>query len=242
MVAGPSAAATPQIKAALRKLVRALPEPFRAEAEAAASAVVIDPTSWDRAHVPAPEHLDILQRAVVDGVRVRIVYAAPDRPETERTVHPLGLVAKASVWYLVAGTDAGMRTFRVNRVRSVAVTQDPVERPDGFDLETHWRSVDRRSGRAPAELPRDGGGRGRRDPRAPGRVRNPAVGARARARRTRPRRDPELVGPEPRGRARGVRPVGRGPGSARGRGGARADRRRAQGALRRSKDRSHDVT
>ena len=133
MVAGPSAAATPQIKAALRKLVRALPEPFRADAEAAASAVVIDPTSWDRAHVPAPEHLDVLQRAVVDGVRVRIVYAAPDRPETERAVHPLGLVAKASVWYLVAGTDAGMRTFRLNRVRSVVVTQDPVERPDGFD-------------------------------------------------------------------------------------------------------------
>jgi predicted DNA-binding transcriptional regulator YafY len=26
-------------------------------------------------------------------------------------------------------------------VRSVVVTQDPVERPDGFDLETHWRSV-----------------------------------------------------------------------------------------------------
>ena len=31
------------MKAALRKLVRALPEPFRAEAEAAASAVVLDP-------------------------------------------------------------------------------------------------------------------------------------------------------------------------------------------------------
>ena len=141
LVAGPSASATPQIKAALRKLVRALPEPFRAEAEAAASAVVIDPTSWDRTHVPVPAQLDVLQRAVVEGVQARIVYAAPDRPETERTVHPLGLVAKASVWYLIAGTDAGMRTFRLSRVRSVTLTEDPVERPDGFDLETHWRSV-----------------------------------------------------------------------------------------------------
>ena len=140
-MAGPSASATPQIKAALRKLVRALPEPFRAEAEAAASAVVIDPTSWDRTHVPPPAQLDVLQRAVVEGVQVRIVYAAPDRPEAERTVHPLGLVAKASVWYLIAGTDAGMRTFRLSRVRSVTLTEDPVERPDGFDLETHWRSV-----------------------------------------------------------------------------------------------------
>ena len=241
LVAGPSAAATPQIKAALRKLVRALPEPFRADAEAAASAVVIDPTSWDRAHVPAPEHLDVLQRAVVDGVRIRIVYAAPDRPETERTVHPLGLVAKASVWYLVAGTDAGMRTFRVNRVRSVAVTQDPVERPDGFDLRDPLAFGDRRSGRAPAELPRDGGVRHRRDPRAQSRVRNAALGGRARARRTRPRRDPELVGPEPRGRARGVRPIRRGPGSSGGRAGARADRGRAQGALCRSNDRSHEI-
>jgi predicted DNA-binding transcriptional regulator YafY len=141
LVAGPSASATPQIKAALRKLVRALPEPFREQAQAAASAVVIDPTSWDRTQVPTPPHLEALQRAVVEALQVRMVYAAPDRPEAERTVHPLGLVAKASVWYLVAGTDAGLRTFRLTRVRSVELTQDPVERPEGFDLETHWRTV-----------------------------------------------------------------------------------------------------
>lgn len=141
LVAGPSASATPQIKAALRKLVRALPEPFRASAEAAASAVVIDPTSWDRTDSPTPAHLDVLQHAVVDGVQVRIVYAGRDRPVSERTVHPLGLVSKAGVWYLLAGTDAGMRTFRVSRVRSVVVTDRPAERPQDFDLERTWSSV-----------------------------------------------------------------------------------------------------
>jgi predicted DNA-binding transcriptional regulator YafY len=141
LVAGPSASATPQVKAALRKLVRALPEPFRAEAEAAASAVVLDPTSWDRVSVPPPEHLGVLERAVVDGVRVRLGYAGRDRPQSERTVEPLGLVAKGSVWYLVAGTDAGLRTFRVERVRSVVLTDEPVERPDGFDLAETWESV-----------------------------------------------------------------------------------------------------
>src|SRR3978361_1035348 len=45
---GPSSSATPQVKAALRKLVRALPEPFRLDAEAASGAVVIDPTAWGR--------------------------------------------------------------------------------------------------------------------------------------------------------------------------------------------------
>lgn len=141
LVAGPSASATPQIKAALRKLVRALPEPFRASAEAAASAVVIDPTSWDRTDSPTPAHLDVLQHAVVDGVQVRIVYAGRERPVSERTVHPLGLVSKAGVWYLLAGTDAGMRTFRVSRVRSVLVTDDRAERPEDFDLEQTWSSV-----------------------------------------------------------------------------------------------------
>jgi predicted DNA-binding transcriptional regulator YafY len=141
LVAGPSASATPQVKAALRKLVRALPEPFRATAEAAASAVVLDPTTWDRSHAAPPEHLEVLQHAVVDGLQVQITYAGRDRPVTERTVHPLGLVAKASVWYLVAGTDAGLRTFRVGRIRSVVVTDRPVDRPDAFDLAATWRSI-----------------------------------------------------------------------------------------------------
>ncbi|MGH8986175.1 MAG: helix-turn-helix transcriptional regulator [Acidimicrobiia bacterium] len=140
-MAGPSSSATPEVRAALRKLVQALPETFRAEAEVAASAVVLDPDSWDRQHAPPPEHLDVLRRAVVDGVQVRLGYSGRDRRASERTVHPLGLVVKGSVWYLVAGTDAGLRTFRVSRVRSVEVTDRPVERPEAFDLAKTWSST-----------------------------------------------------------------------------------------------------
>jgi predicted DNA-binding transcriptional regulator YafY len=141
LLAGPSSSVTPEAKAALRKLVQALPETFRAEAEAAASAIVLDPASWGREPPTPPRHLEVLQQAVVDGVQVRLGYADRERTETERTVHPLGLVAKGSVWYLVADTAAGLRTFRVGRVRSVAVTGDPVVRPEGFDLAEHWRTV-----------------------------------------------------------------------------------------------------
>jgi predicted DNA-binding transcriptional regulator YafY len=56
-------------------------------------------------------------------------------------VHPLDLVAKGSVWYLVAGTDAGIRTFRVWRVQSVELTSEPVHQPPGFDLAQTWRAV-----------------------------------------------------------------------------------------------------
>jgi len=140
LVAGP-AAATPEVKAALRKLVRALPETFRAEAEAAASAVVLDPTGWDHHRAEPPAHLGELQKAVIDGVQVRLSYTARNGTETERIVHPLGLVAKRSVWYLIAKTEAGLRTFRVGRVRGVVATGRPVERPEGFDLEEAWRST-----------------------------------------------------------------------------------------------------
>lgn len=141
LVAGPSSAVTPEAKAALRKLVQALPETFRADAEAAASAVVLDPARWGQQAPGAPLHLGALQRAVVDGVQVVLGYADRERKVTTRTVHPLGLVAKSAVWYLIAATDAGLRTFRVNRVRSVEVTGDPVVRPEGFDLAEAWRTV-----------------------------------------------------------------------------------------------------
>ena len=141
LVAGPSSTATPDAKAALRKLVQALPETFRADAEAAAAAVVLDPAGWGGTARPRPAHLDALQRAVVDGVQVRLAYADRARSETERLVHPLGLVEKDSIWYLVADTANGMRTFRVNRVRSATPTGEPVVRPPGFDLAATWEAV-----------------------------------------------------------------------------------------------------
>src|SRR3954471_15277023 len=58
LVAGPSSSATPELKAALRKLVRALPETFRASAEAAAAAIVVDPVTWGRSEpAPPPQYL-----------------------------------------------------------------------------------------------------------------------------------------------------------------------------------------
>jgi predicted DNA-binding transcriptional regulator YafY len=142
LVAGPSPA-SPELKAALRKLVRALPEPFRADAQAASTAVVVDPNEWGRVKPtrPAPRHLDVLQRVVIEGEQVELGYVARDRAESTRIVHPLGLAAKGSIWYLVAGTEAGLRTFRVDRVTAVEGTGDAVVRPDGFELGEAWRLI-----------------------------------------------------------------------------------------------------
>ena len=143
LVAGPSSAATPEVKAALRKLVRALPEPFRAHAEAASTAMVIDHAGWDQqpATRPPPPLLDEVQRAVVEGEQLVLGYVARDREPSTRVVHPLGVAAKGASWYLVADTEAGLRTFRVDRMTSVDPTGEAVVRPPDFDLAQAWQLI-----------------------------------------------------------------------------------------------------
>ncbi|MFD9701796.1 helix-turn-helix transcriptional regulator [Lentzea sp. NPDC059081] len=155
LVAGQASAATPAVRAALRKLVQALPAPFRDQAEAAASSLVVDPRRWgtSRTEGAPPPFLAELQDAVIRGVQVRLGYADSAGTETVRTVHPLGVVAKEPWWYLVTDTESGRRTFRIDRVSSVEPTGDPARRPEDFDLARSWREivgeVDR--GRTPLE-------------------------------------------------------------------------------------------
>jgi predicted DNA-binding transcriptional regulator YafY len=143
LLAGPSSSATPEIRAALRKLVRALPESFRDTAEAASRAVVVDQAGWDSggSKRPDPPHLEAVQQAVVEGHRTTLGYVAGNGEFTTRVVDPLGLAVKGSVWYLVAGTEHGQRTFRVDRIRTLEVSDDLVVRPEGFDLTRAWESI-----------------------------------------------------------------------------------------------------
>jgi predicted DNA-binding transcriptional regulator YafY len=146
LVAGPQAVAGlgvgPGVKSALRKLLAALPAPIRESAEAANAAIHVDATRWGRTDEPtAPRHLDALRRAVLAGIQVELVYAKPGQEPTRRRIHPYGLVSKAGVWYLLAGSDAGLRTFRVSRVRGVGLTDETVERPEDFDLAQAWEEV-----------------------------------------------------------------------------------------------------
>jgi predicted DNA-binding transcriptional regulator YafY len=141
LLAGPAASVSAEARAALRKLVRALPQTFRADAEAAAGATVIDPTRWGERDRRRPELVDLLQAAVVRRRKVRLTYAGRARERTERLIDPWGLVDKDDTWYLLAGTDRGQRTFRVDRIVAAEPTAEAAQRPDEFALATAWQEV-----------------------------------------------------------------------------------------------------
>lgn len=134
-----SGRARPAARSALRKVLRALPQTFRAEAAAAADAVVVDPVGWGEQGRPRPALADDLEDAVVRRRRVRLGYAGRTREPTERLVDPWGLADKDGTWYLLAGTDRGPRTFRLDRVRHADVTDQPAQRPDDLDVEALWQ-------------------------------------------------------------------------------------------------------
>ena len=143
LVAGPASSVTPAVKAGLRKLLRALPETMRDEAETAAGSLVVDSTRWGHQsdERSAPRYLDVLQTAVITGEQVTLGYQSPRSEPSLRVVHPLGIAAKGPQWYLVADTDVGLRTFRVDRVLSVDGTGVAVVRPQGFELAAAWKLI-----------------------------------------------------------------------------------------------------
>jgi len=141
LLVGPAASALPEAKSALRKLVRALPDTFRADAESAAAAVVIDPARWGEHPKARPLMVDALQTAVVRRRKVRLLYTGRAHATTERLIDPCGLVEKDDVWYLLAGTDRGQRTFRVDRVVSAEMTKEVAERPAELELAQAWERV-----------------------------------------------------------------------------------------------------
>jgi predicted DNA-binding transcriptional regulator YafY len=122
---------------AFLKLLAALPSVFRRGAEYARQRIYVDVTGWNRAEESVP-HLHRLQEAIWQERRVRLRYARGDCEAVERVADPLGLVAKGSVWYLVAAVEGKTRSYRVSRVEGVEVLDDVCRRPPDFDLAAFW--------------------------------------------------------------------------------------------------------
>jgi predicted DNA-binding transcriptional regulator YafY len=125
-------------EATLPKLFVALPELHKQAVERIRQRVYIDPLWWWHDAQPLP-FWDDLQRAVYEDRRVHTTYEHYDGETVERVLEPYSLVAKASLWYLVALRDGEFCTYRVSRFHDVTLLDGHFHRREDFDLAAYWQ-------------------------------------------------------------------------------------------------------
>ncbi|RXZ00592.1 helix-turn-helix transcriptional regulator [Fictibacillus sp. S7] len=122
---------------AREKLLASLPASFHGQAQDVWDRIHIDTNSWRQ----SPEKVTaftILQESLWQDKRLLIQYERVDGEQRERIVSPLGLVAKSSTWYFIAGVGRDIRTYRASRILSAQFTDETFERPADFRLATFW--------------------------------------------------------------------------------------------------------
>lgn len=123
--------------AALDKLLAALPSSYRRDAEYVRQRIHIDTSGWRRSSENV-NFLSILQEAIWQERKVEIIYEASNGAVINPVLDALGLVAKGSIWYLVAGQDGTLGVYRVARISAAQLTDQPCLRPKHFDLAAFW--------------------------------------------------------------------------------------------------------
>jgi predicted DNA-binding transcriptional regulator YafY len=129
------------LAAAELKLIAALPTPHRSAPMRIRERFLLDAPGWFRESDPVP-HLLAAADAVWNARAVEVTYRrwTPRPGVVGRRLDPLGIVLKAGVWYLVAGHDGQVRTYKVTRILDLVARPEPVTRPDGFNLAEFWRA------------------------------------------------------------------------------------------------------
>lgn len=85
-----------------------------------------------------PEALSAVQDALLHDLQVEVQYQKPaDESPSSLLLHPLGLVQRGAVTYLVATAFdyADPRLYAMHRIRETRLTRQPANRPEGFSLD-----------------------------------------------------------------------------------------------------------
>lgn len=119
------------VAGALGKIMRVLPEPVAAPAEAVLRIGARAPD--DGAAVPDPEVTAVLVRACADRLGLRLTYRT--RSDREMVVDPWAVVVRRGRWYLLcwSHTSDARRVLRVDRVVAAQVRDERFVPPEGLD-------------------------------------------------------------------------------------------------------------
>ncbi|MFJ5773050.1 helix-turn-helix transcriptional regulator [Streptomyces sp. NPDC093094] len=131
----------PVLAAAQLKVRAALPPELRTHADRISGRFHLDAPGWyaDAGEAPfLPEVAD----AVWNGRVLRVTYRRWREPtDVRRRLEPYGLVLKAGRWYVVAGPRP--RTFRVDQILELDLSDEKFDRPADFDLAAYWTAYQR---------------------------------------------------------------------------------------------------
>lgn len=127
-----------QAASAQLKVLASLSPDTGAAARHIAARFHTDPVPWYH-RAETLEHLPRLAQAVWAQTCIEVQYESWTRG-VRRRLHPLGLVQKGGLWYLVAARRSQPRTYRVAGIARLEVTDLPAQRPAGFDLAAWWRA------------------------------------------------------------------------------------------------------
>ena len=130
-----------QVAAAELKLTAALPTPYRATSTRIRQRVHLDTPGWYRRPDEVPHLLAVAEALWRDqAIDIRYHRWSPSPGVVSRRLHPLGLVLKAGVWYLVASSGDQPRTYRVSAIAEAIPLDEEFARPSGFDLAQWWQA------------------------------------------------------------------------------------------------------
>jgi predicted DNA-binding transcriptional regulator YafY len=130
----------PATEGALAKLRRVMPEALRESIRTVDDVVAIEPGPW--VVTTSVEALISAASAIRAGRRVRFDYESGEGAKTRRQIEPYAVMHTDGRWYLIGYclTRKAMRTFRLDRVSSLAMAAGTFKRPADFDARHYMQT------------------------------------------------------------------------------------------------------
>jgi predicted DNA-binding transcriptional regulator YafY len=127
-----------ELSAAMLKLSASLPDSRRADQERARQRILLDSSWWFQTGEDVP-CLQTVQQALWEERSLHLeVRWDFFNTHFQSLADPYGLVAKASVWYLVYGRGGNVQVTRLSQITAAEILPGTFTRPEGFDLADFW--------------------------------------------------------------------------------------------------------
>ena len=125
------------VESAAAKIERVLPLELRQQVWALQDTLVFNLDMRDSA--PSNEIVTAVTMAAHERKQLAIEYQSYTNEITERVIDPYGIAIHTGIWYAAGYCHLrhDLRTFRLDRIHSARVIDEPFERPNNFDVLGH---------------------------------------------------------------------------------------------------------